>query len=900
MSGFFKRYQKVIIWVVIVSFFIGGVALVSLNQAGVFNQSNGDDSSGLNIAIVNGEPVLTESAANAAQTILNQYISYYQQIGQPTNDLTVGAKGALFLLDLRAQGLQRMIQEVLFSQAADERSIRVSKDEVNESFTSQYNKILADNNLTEDDLERILLDQQQQSLNDFKNSLRADVELQLRDNALRGEIVGVIVPTDDQLAEYMEANISQYDEPERIHASHILIADEAVAQDLYEQLVAGANFASLASEYSVDAGTKDQGGDLDWFERGQMVSEFEDAAFALEVGEISEPVQTSYGYHIIKLIDQEAAYTPTLDEVKDEVRDAYIADRESTIFNDWYEAYYAGAEVEITEPLVNAHLMQTDDSDAAIAEYERLLAENAVSDPYFEYYIGRAYESRGVELAAERAPLEDLEEPSEEDLAKIEELRGLSQVAEANALEHYLNVLNEEAVEADDAFVNRVLALDPGSADARYILGMLYADRGNVMQAEAQYDEIIHESPDYIRAYIASGDLAFQIGQTLKAIIRFEAALALDLEDSSYQASLYLRLTKAQLGVGHLDEAASYIEQLIELDPGNGEIAIVQGDLAAMRLSAAIDERDALDTVAERTSEQDVQLADAQSRIVKLEEAAVSYYEAAIERLGSLLDLQLKLGQVYLLAERLDDAEEEFRMILARSPYRVEAYEGWAEVLIAEGNIEKALENLYSGFSRSFDGEQKERIAARILEFAPDDVAMRLQYARLLGQQYKWSSAIREYGLVLAAEPTNVEAYLGIAEGYRNRQEGESALEYLQRGIDYATYDSQKEDLYDALIETLQDIAGAGQPLSADGLNARIDLAKLYLTQDRDARALEQLELVQSDNADYRLDEVNALIIEAGGTVELPTVDTPAEDVAPSDDDVPSTNDGSDAAADEE
>jgi parvulin-like peptidyl-prolyl isomerase/tetratricopeptide (TPR) repeat protein len=878
MSGFFKRYQKSIIWVVIVSFFVGGVALVSLNQAGIFNQPNGDQTSGLNIAIVNGEPVLTESAANAAQTILNQYISYYQQLEMPINDLTSGAKGALFLLDLRAQGLQRMIQEVLFSQAADERKIRVSKDEINESFTSQYNEILSSNNLTEDQLESILVNQQQQSLGDFKDSLRADAELQLRDNYLREQIVGVIVPTDDQLAEYLEANISQYDEPERIHASHILVSDEATAQDLYEQLLAGADFAALASEYSVDTGTKDNGGDLDWFGRGQMVPEFEEAAFALEVGEFSEPVQTSYGYHIIKLTDREAASVPTLVEVKDEVHDAYIADRESTIFSDWYEAYYAAAEIEITEPLINAHLMQQDDLDGAIAEYERLLADNQVSDPYFEYYIGRAYEARGVELAAERAPLEDLEAPSEEDVARIEELKALGQAKEDKALEHYLNALNEDAVEADDAFVNRVLTLDPGSSDARYLLGMLYADRGDVVSAEAQYDEIIHTSPDYIRAYIASGDLAFQIGQTRKAIIRFGEALALNPEETSYRTGLFLRLAKAHLDVGELDETAADIEQLYELDPGNAEIIIIQGDLAAARLAMAIGEREVLDAVAERTSEQDVQLAEVQSRISELEEAAVGFYEAAIKRLGSLLDLQLKLGQVYLLVGRLDDAEGEFRMILARSPYRVEAYEGWAEVLIAEGNIEKALENLYSGFSRSFDGEEKGRIAARILEFAPDDVAMRLQYARLLGQQSKWSGAIREYGLVLAAEPTNVEAYLGIAEGYRNRQEGASAIEYLNRGIDYATYDSQKEDLYGALIETLQDLAGAGQPLSADGLNARIDLAKLYLTQDRDVRALEQLELVQSDNAGYRLDEVNALIIQAGGTIELPVVETPAED----------------------
>lgn len=864
MSGFFKRYRMAIIWVVLVVFLVGGSAM--------YFQGTGPrqaDSEAQNIAIVNGEPVLTEAAARAAQTILNQYLSYYEQIGQSSNELVSGAKGALFLLDIRAQGLKRMIQDVLFGQAADELRIRISKDEINEAFTSQYNEILASNNLTEENLENILV-QQQQSLSSFKDSLRSDVEKQLRDNALREQIVGEIVPTDDQLLSFLEANISQYDIPESVRASHILVPDEAAAQNIYEQLLAGADFAELASEHSEDTGTKDQGGDLDWFSRGSMVPEFEEATFALEIDEISPPIQSSYGYHIIKLTDRKAASTPTLDDIKDEIRDAYVAEQESERFGEWYEEFYTAAEIEITEPLVNAHLLQEEDLDSAIEEFERLLANHEIGDPYFEYYIGRSYESRAIELAGERAPLEDLEEPTEEDLARIEEIRAEGKEYEAKALEHYLNALKEEAVEADDAFVNRVLMLDPGSSDARYILGELYADRGDVVGAEAQFAEIIYDSPDYIRAYIASGDLALRIGQTRKAIIRFEEALALDPTEISMRVALLIRLAKAHIEVGELAEAEVYVQQTDGLDPGNAEIIIVQGDLAAAQLAEVISERDVLEAIVERTSEQDLQLAETQGRVDALEEAAAEYYESAIQRLGSLLDLQLKLGQVYLLSGRLDDAEDEFRAILVRSPYRVEAYEGWAEVLIAQDNIEKALENLYSGFSRSFDDIEKERIAARILEFAPDDVAMRLQYARLLAQQFKWSGAIREYGAVLAAEPTHVEAYLGIAEAYRARQEGSSALEYLRRGLDYATFDSQKEDLYEALIETMQTLEGVGRPLPADGLDTRIDLAKLYLTQTRDARALEQLELVQSDNPSYRLDEVNALIIEAGGTVELP------------------------------
>ncbi|MEE8593090.1 MAG: peptidylprolyl isomerase, partial [Candidatus Bipolaricaulota bacterium] len=603
MSGFFRRYQKAIIWVVVISFFVGGVALVSLNQAGVFRPSDSVEPSTANAAIVNGEAILTEAASRAASTILNQYLAYYQQIGQPTNELLSGAKGALFMLDIRSQGLMRMIQHVLFGQVAKERRIQVSRAEINEFFTSQYNEILVSNNLTEADLEEILA-QQQQSLSGFKDSLRADVETQLRDAYLRELIVGAIVPTDEQLMEYLEANIPQYDSPESIRASHILVPDEATAQDLYEQLLVGADFAELAREHSDDLGNKDQGGDLDWFERGLMVPEFEEAAFALEVGGISSPVQTQFGYHIIQLTDRRPAFVPTLDDIKDEVRDAYISEQESDRFFDWYEDLYAVSEIEITEPLLNAYFLQDDDLDSAIAEYERLLANSEIGDPYFEYYIGRAYETQAIELAGERAPLEDLEEPTEEDLARIEELRTLGEEYENKALEHYLNALEENDVEADDSFVNRVLQLDPGSTDARYILGELYAGRGDIVNAEAQFAEIINDSPDYVRAYTASGDLALQQGAALQAVQRFEQARAISPEDSS----ILTKLVAAYLAVGYLGEAEETLQRIAQIDPGNVRMQIAEGEVAHARLSEAVEERDELRALEERTPEADARL----------------------------------------------------------------------------------------------------------------------------------------------------------------------------------------------------------------------------------------------------------------------------------------------------
>ena len=108
----------------------------------------------------------------------------------------------------------------------------------------------------------------------------------------------------------------------------ILVEDEDTANEVAELLTDGSDFSELAATYSLDDFNKDSGGDLGWFARGAMVQPFEEAAFSLEVGEISEPIATDFGWHIIQAIGKE----------QKPIDEAAFEEARNTAFNDWLTA----------------------------------------------------------------------------------------------------------------------------------------------------------------------------------------------------------------------------------------------------------------------------------------------------------------------------------------------------------------------------------------------------------------------------------------------------------------------------------------------------------------------------------------------------------------------------------
>jgi len=152
----------------------------------------------------------------------------------------------------------------------------------------------------------------------------------------RDQIRSRVTVTPQDVESYYNANVQQFQTPEQVRASHILLKtdgkDEAAvrkqAEDILKQAKApGADFAALAKKYSEDDGSKANGGDLDYFTKGRMVPEFEQAAFSLQPGQISDLVKSQFGFHIIKVVDKKPAGTRTLDEVRSQIQETLAAQR---------------------------------------------------------------------------------------------------------------------------------------------------------------------------------------------------------------------------------------------------------------------------------------------------------------------------------------------------------------------------------------------------------------------------------------------------------------------------------------------------------------------------------------------------------------------------------------------
>lgn len=151
---------------------------------------------------------------------------------------------------------------------------------------------------------------------------------------------------DDEVKAHYEANKQDFQKPERVKASHILVDSKEKAMVVLEEIEKGLSFADAASQYS-SCPSKERGGDLGFFGRGQMVPEFEMASFEMQIGEISQPVETQFGFHLIQLNDKEEGGVFDLDEISLDLMKDLTMKKQSELYSAKVETLKGQFKVEI-------------------------------------------------------------------------------------------------------------------------------------------------------------------------------------------------------------------------------------------------------------------------------------------------------------------------------------------------------------------------------------------------------------------------------------------------------------------------------------------------------------------------------------------------------------------------
>lgn len=204
--------------------------------------------------------------------------------------------------------LDRLIMNILIKQEGEKRGILVGEEEISaelqrvidESFYGMeelFNQAISDYGISEDEV---------------REELKAEL-------ILRRIAESELDLQEEDEREYFAANRNYFDVTEKVEARHILLETEEEAERIRQMLIDGDDFAELAGEYSKDQTSAVQGGSLGFFERGRMVPEFEEVAFSLRQGEISDVVETQFGYHIIEVLERQEAREVTFEEVRDQV-----------------------------------------------------------------------------------------------------------------------------------------------------------------------------------------------------------------------------------------------------------------------------------------------------------------------------------------------------------------------------------------------------------------------------------------------------------------------------------------------------------------------------------------------------------------------------------------------------
>ncbi|MEO5574962.1 MAG: peptidylprolyl isomerase [Gaiellaceae bacterium] len=239
------------------------------------------------------------------------------------------AAGSQEFQTLRNQAVQFLVQREQFEQEAKGLDVDVTEKQIDARLVQIRKQYFGgDKKKFEKQLKEQGLTEQQ-----VRNDLRA----QIVSEKIFEQVTREVKVTDKQIEKYYTENKAQYSQPQSREVRHILVKTKKLADDLYAQLQVDADFAALAKRFSEDTGSKANGGKLT-ISKGQTVAPFDKRAFELKKNEISEPVKTEFGFHIIQALGdmKEAKVTP-LKEVKDSIRQQLQQTEKNEAMTKWVD-----------------------------------------------------------------------------------------------------------------------------------------------------------------------------------------------------------------------------------------------------------------------------------------------------------------------------------------------------------------------------------------------------------------------------------------------------------------------------------------------------------------------------------------------------------------------------------
>ncbi len=268
------------------------------------------------VALVNDQPIPRTTYEN---TLALMKMNYEIEMGPGFFDEPDNEEGLTLLDTIKEQVLERLIFTEIVLQEAVDKDIELEEEELNETMEMFMGFIEEDEDL------KTFMTQNNISEDYFQEEMRKEMIMM----KYQEQYMSNIDITDEEARAYYDDNPDEFSY-DQVAASHILVEDETSAWELIAQLEDGADFAELAVAHSTGPSSV-QGGELGYFGRGQMVPAFEEAAFNMEVGDISDPVQTEFGWHIIKLTDRmeeagdfEAAKDTIINQLKQEELRAHL------------------------------------------------------------------------------------------------------------------------------------------------------------------------------------------------------------------------------------------------------------------------------------------------------------------------------------------------------------------------------------------------------------------------------------------------------------------------------------------------------------------------------------------------------------------------------------------------